>query len=96
MSDTFWKKLRWWVYIGGVGGVVVFIYFADTQAEAMESFFSDRMWLFVVVLIIACILFVLIPLIEIRLSRGVLDWRTIGLTLGVVAALILFFSLTRL
>ncbi|WP_255357959.1 hypothetical protein [Geomicrobium sp. JCM 19037] len=41
----------------------------------MESFFADYMWLLIVVIVIASLLFIMIPLVEIRLSRGVMDGR---------------------
>ncbi|MFB4159374.1 hypothetical protein ACE1TF_05785 [Geomicrobium sp. JSM 1781026] len=41
----------------------------------MESFFADYMWLLIVVIVIASLFFIMIPLIEVHLSRGVMDGR---------------------
>ncbi|WP_042404239.1 hypothetical protein [Geomicrobium sp. JCM 19037] len=96
MSDSFWKKLRWWVYISTIGGAFLFLYLMNAQPSFMERVFVGNMSMLIIVIVISCMLFILIPLIEIRLSRGVLDGRTVGLTFGVVVALLIFFSVTRL
>ncbi|GAJ98082.1 hypothetical protein [Geomicrobium sp. JCM 19055] len=94
-ADRRWRRLRWFVYIGGFGGMLAVAYILDSRPDLASYIHQNHLWFPILLLILLSTMLVLIPLMEIRISRGSLDKKTVVTTTGVILGLLTFFSLAN-